>query len=104
LPFSVKDGNVTLDNKTIPLAGKGIMYLYPSPLADAANPRSVVICAGLLYGQSVSSNHKLDLVPDFILFDDKRDNDGSSTNHALCAGFFNGEWKLDPKLMWWDGK
>ena len=101
-PISVKDGNVVLDGKTVPLAGKGIMYLYPSPLANPAKPRSVIICAGILYGQGVSSNHKLDLVPDFILFDNGRDNDGTSTNHALCAGFFNGEWKIDPKTTWWD--
>ncbi len=104
LPFSVKNGNAVIDGKTVPLEGKGLMYLYPSPLANPEHPRSVIICAGMLYGAGVSSNHKLDLVPDFILFDDKRDNDGTSTNRALCAGFFNGEWKLDPKMIWWSDK
>ena len=102
LPIAVKDGSVSLAGKTIPLAGKGIMYIYPSPLADAAQPHSVVICAGLLYGHDVSSNHKLDLVPDYLIFDDRRDVDSTNTNHAVCAGFFNGRWELDPDQMWWE--
>jgi dienelactone hydrolase len=102
LPFPVKDGNITIAGKTVSLTGKGIMYIYPSPLADAAQPHSVVICAGLVYGHDVSSNHKLDLVPDYLLFDDKRDSDTTNTNHAICAGFFNGRWEIDPMQMWWE--
>jgi len=42
--------------------------------------------------------------PRTALYDDQVDQDATSTNRALCAGFFNGEWKLDDKLMWWTEK
>jgi hypothetical protein len=103
LPFAVKDGSVTIAGKAIPLASKagprGIIYIYPNPLS--VQPHSVVICAGLPYGQNISYNHKLDLVPDFILFDDRQDADLTNTNRFIAAGFFDGEWKVDPKMTWY---
>ncbi|HLX61115.1 MAG TPA: hypothetical protein VKX17_07510, partial [Planctomycetota bacterium] len=103
LPISVKNGSVTIGEKSVPLAGKGIMYIFPNPLANMK--RAVVICAGLPYGEKIGINHKLDLIPDFLLYDAQNfDSDGTSTNKAICAGFFNGEWKFDPKAMWWFGE
>lgn len=101
LPFAVKDGQVAIAGKTQPLAGKGFMYVYPSPLRAAGSNAVVVVCVGLWYGRAVAPNHKFDLLPDFILYDDKVDADTTSTNRFLCAGFFDGEWKVDQKLMWW---
>ncbi|MFH0939378.1 MAG: alpha/beta fold hydrolase, partial [Planctomycetota bacterium] len=63
LPFAVKGGEVTIGDKKTPLTGKGFMYIYPSPFADAPKRCSVVICAGLWYGKSVGTNHKFDLLP-----------------------------------------
>ena len=80
------------------------MYLYPSPFRGQNPEPVVVICAGLWYGREVGFNHKFDLLPDFMLYDDRVDQDGTSTNRFLCAGFFNAEWKLDEKLMWWSEK
>ena len=100
LPIAVKNGNVTIGEKTVPLAGKGIMYIFPNPLA--AMKRAVVICAGARYGEKIGVNHKLDLIPDFLLYDANAfDADGTNTNKAISAGFFNGEWKLEPTTMWW---
>ncbi len=75
------------------------MYLYPSALAEMK--RAVVICAGVPYGDQIGVNHKLDLIPDFLLYESTFDTDGTSTNKPVCAGFFNGEWKLDEKTTWW---
>ncbi len=102
LPISIKDGNVTLAGKTVPLAGKGIRYIFPSTFSGGKH--AVVICAGIPYGEKIGVNHKLDLIPDFLLYDSTFDTDGTSTNHALCAGFFDNAWKLDEKLTWWFDK
>ena len=123
LPFVVKDGSVTIGQKKFALGqtgmtaglqedqknvmfprGTGFMYIFPSPFRGAGAETSVVICAGIWYGREVGNNHKFDLLPDFILYDDQIDQDATSTNRALCAGFFNGEWKLDEKLLWWAEK
>ena len=101
LPIAVKDGVAMIGEKKVPLAGKGIMFIYPSPFAEAADPHTIVVCAGITYGPKIGVNHKLDLVPDFLLYSDQQDADTTSTNHALCAGFFDGEWKLNTKTMWW---
>jgi hypothetical protein len=100
LPFAVKDGQVTIAGKTHPLKDRGIMYIYPSPF-DAERKRSVVICAGINYGEKVSWNHKLDLVPDFLFYESRTDADRSGTNEAICAGFFDGQWKVTEKSTWW---
>ena len=102
LPISVKDGNVAIAGKTVPLAGKGILYIFPSTFSG--RKRAVVICAGIPYGEKIGVNHKLDLIPDFLLYDSTFDTDGTGTNHALCAGFFDNAWKLDDKLSWWFDK
>jgi poly(3-hydroxybutyrate) depolymerase len=99
LPISVKNGTVTIAGKAVPLAGKGLMFIYPSALA--ANKRAVVICAGIPYGEKIGVNHKLDLIPDFLLYTSTPDIDTTNTNKATCAGFFDGEWKIDPKAIWW---
>jgi pimeloyl-ACP methyl ester carboxylesterase len=100
LPIVVKDGQVALGGKTLPLRDRGIMYIYPSPFG-AAQQRSVVVCAGVNYGEKVSSNHKLDLLPDFFFYEARADLDQSGTNRAIVAGFFDPEWKLDEKSTWW---
>ena len=101
LPVSVKDGQVTIGAKKVALEGNGILYLYPNPLPEAGADRTLVILAGLSYGQFLPENHKLDLVPDLLFFNGEKDTDGTDMNKALCAAFFDGKWKLDPKLTWW---
>ncbi len=103
LPISVKNGTVTIGEKSVPLDGKGILYIYPS--AFSGKKRAVVICAGAPYGEKIGVNHKLDLIPDFLLYEGTVfDTDGTSSNSAVCAGFFTNEWKLDAKRMWWAAK
>jgi hypothetical protein len=106
LPIKVKAGQVTILEKTLSLEKRGLMYIYPSPFADGADKfagkTSVVICAGLPYGRDIGTNHKLDLVPDFLLYGENSTPDGTGTNQFVCAGFFNGEWKFDPAQTWWE--
>ena len=103
LPIAVKNGSVTIGDKTTPLSGKGIMYLYPSAFSNRKH--AVVICAGAPYGEKIGVNHKLDLIPDFLFYEGAEfDTDGTSTNTAVCAGFFDNEWKLNPTATWWTPK
>jgi len=73
----------------------GLMFLYPNPLAP---DRYVVVSCGTPYGEKLGENHKLDLLPDFIVYSDEPDYD--DTNAFYCAGFFDTAWQLDPKLTW----
>lgn len=100
LPLAVKDGKARIGERTIDLKDRGLMYIYPSPLPDAAPECSVVICSGLVYGQHLPFNHKLDLIPDFLVFGGEMDNDATSTNKPIVAGFFDGKWKLNAATTW----
>jgi hypothetical protein len=100
LPFEVKDGKAVIGEKTFELKDRGIMYIFPSPLDGAKSECSVVICAGRLYGKHLPFNHKLDLVPDFLIYTADPDNDGTNTNKPVVAGYFDGKWKLSPDTTW----
>jgi pimeloyl-ACP methyl ester carboxylesterase len=104
LPFIVKDGEAVIGIRKVSLAGKGLMYLFPCPLADAREPRSVVICTGIPYGQDVAINHKFDLLPDFLVYAPQRAEDSTGANQPVCAGFFDGLWHLNEQTTWWFDK
>jgi len=79
--------------------GASLLMIYPNPL----NPKRYVIVAdGEPWGKSLSRNHKLDLVPDFIVFTQEVDRDGTmfETNQFLCAGYFDQFWRLADRLTW----
>lgn len=72
----------------------GLVFVYPNPL----NPkRMVVVWSGIHYGEKLPVNHKYDLIPDYIIFEEQPDEDG--TNWWRCAGFFDSNWQLDETLM-----
>lgn len=79
----------------------GLQFCYPSPF-DAQ--RMIVVQSGLTWGAYLPENHKFDLLPDYIVFDDaielgaQRDffDKTDQSNHALLAGFFDGRWQLVP--------
>lgn len=104
LPFKVKDGKFTSGERSVTLTQRGVMYIYPSPFAEAQPHCSLVIVAGAPYGPSLPVNHRLDLIPDFLVFETALDNDGTKTNKPVLAGFFDGQWKLDPATTWWATK
>ena len=72
--------------------------IYPNPL----NPdRYVVVFSGYPWGEMRGSNHKYDLLPDLIIYNNQFD-PAVKTNHSLCAGFFDTQWKLSDELTWKD--
>lgn len=86
--------------KKASLAGdRGVVLTRPSPWA-AANDRYLVVCVGRYYGDDQdhpATNHKLDLVPDFIVFTAGREGEGEPP--AVLAGYFDTDWRADPKLV-----
>lgn len=102
LPIQIKDGNVAIGAKTTTLKDRGAIFTYPSPFAPADGTQVIVVYAGLLYGEHIGLNHKFDLLPDFLVYGPHADRDGTGTNRFFCAGFFDGEWKLNDKTTWWE--
>lgn len=77
-------------------AGRGLVLTRPSPWAPG-NDRYLVVCMGRFYGEGLSVNHKLDLVPDFVVFGPGSEGEGEPP--AVLAGFFDSDWRADPELV-----
>ena len=65
----------------------GLRMLWKSPWNEK---RLIGICSGKWWGEKLPVNHKWDLIPDFIVYDQKTEKD--DTNFALEAGFFDGDF------------
>ncbi len=74
----------------------GLIMCYPNPLAP---DRYLAVYAGQYYGDCLPVNHKLDLLPDFIIFSSAA-YDYDDANWYLCAGFFDMNWQIDQQLIW----
>jgi poly(3-hydroxybutyrate) depolymerase len=99
LPFQVERDRVTIGTHAVPLAGNGFQSIYPNPL----NPkRYVVIVLGAPWGASLPSNHKLDFLPDFIVYAADPEPDGTffPTNRWVCAGYFDSRWQVSESSLW----
>lgn len=97
LPVTV-DGDVfKVGDRSFDASRYGLSVIYPNPLAQN---RYVVLNAGLVWGNGLASNHKYDMLPDFIVFSDEVVDDGTDTNRAMAAGFFDQRWKLDEASTW----
>lgn len=81
----------------------GLQMIYPNPL----NPdKYLVVISGYYYGERLMANHKHDLVPDFIIYDDQVAGEPGSEqdiffglpNRHLYAGFFDRQWRLSDDL------
>ena len=95
MPVKITDDEYIVGAHRYAQDGLGMMWIYPNPL----NPeRYVVVCHGVHYGRHLPVNHKYDLLPDFIIYNDNRDWD--ATNEFLCAGFFDKHWQLSEDLTW----
>lgn len=79
----------------------GVQFCYPSPF-DAR--RMIVVQSGLFWGTKLPDNHKFDLLPDYIVFDNTIEPGAQTdhfdltdmTNRALVTGFFDGKWQFSP--------
>jgi len=88
-PLRVTDNDYVLGDRKFPRTGNGLYFVYRNPW----NPdRLAVVQCGLPWGEGIGENHRYDFLPDYIVYSADRDPDGS--NHALCAGFFDDEWKM----------
>jgi len=88
-PLRVTADDYVLGDRKFPRKGNGLYFVYRNPW----NPdRLAVVQCGPPWGEGLPENHRYDFLPDYIVYSATPDRDGS--NHALCAGFFDGEWKL----------
>ncbi len=81
--------------------GRGMQCVYPNPL----NPeRLVLLIDGVAWAPEVQVNHKLDFLPDYIIYTAETVRDGTwfPTNRALCAGYFDSAWRWDEASCWCD--
>ena len=98
LPIQIGSDYFQVDGQKFTGPDIGLAMIYPNPL----NPdRYVVVFSGYPWGEMRGSNHKYDLLPDFIIYNNQFD-PAVKTNHSLCAGFFDTQWKLSDELTWKD--
>ncbi|MDA0837542.1 MAG: prolyl oligopeptidase family serine peptidase [Planctomycetota bacterium] len=99
LPIKITESSyVVAQGKYQRTSDTGLAMIYPNPLNEN---KYVVVLSGLHWGEKRGSNHKYDLLPDFIVYNNEFDQ-AVSTNHALVAGFFDTEWQLSARLTWSD--
>ncbi|MGD8240639.1 MAG: prolyl oligopeptidase family serine peptidase, partial [Armatimonadota bacterium] len=95
LPIKFQNGAFVVGDRSFSGDDVGLVMIYPNPFSP---DRYIVVQSGAFYGDAVSINHKHDLLPDFIVFDGVIQAD--QTNRALCAGFFDRQWRLNDRLTW----
>ncbi|HUV38134.1 MAG TPA: hypothetical protein VMY39_00900, partial [Planctomycetota bacterium] len=96
LPVTIGEDRYVIGGKTYAGKNLGFIMTYPNPLNPA---RMVVVHSGIPWGKGLPRNHKMDFLPDYIVFEDAV-GPVSGTNVFRVAGFFDINWKLDPKLAW----
>jgi predicted peptidase len=95
LPLELTPGGYRVRSREYSHDGKlGLQFCYPSPFDEK---RMIVVQSGLAWGDALPVNHKLDLLPEFIVFDETLDA-SDQTNRALVAGFFDDNWQLPANM------
>ena len=89
LPLELTPTGYRIGDKTVEARDIGLRMVWKSPWSEA---RLIGICSGENWGTSLPPNHVWDLIPDYIVYDYRAENDG--TNRPLEAGFFDGNWAL----------
>ena len=99
LPVKIDKDRYVVGKREFPTQDNGLMMIYPNPLNPA---RYVVVVHGAQWGPRLEPNHKLDLLPDFIIFRRQAAGrmDSFTTNEVLCAGYFDGAWRLAASSTW----
>jgi len=97
LPIELGDGHYRIGERTYDAASYGLSMVYPNPLAP---DRYVVVNSGPVWGADLPVNHKYDMLPDFIVFTQAVAQDGTLSNEAVCAGFFDQRWQLSEASTW----
>lgn len=94
-PVRVTKTHYVVGGRRLPRKGHGLYLARPSPWSPE---RTVIVKCGIAWGTSLSSNHKYDLLPDFIIYSNETDDDDSNT--ALCAGGFDAKWRIDSTRLY----
>jgi acetyl esterase/lipase len=89
LPVELTPTGYRIGTQTVAGEKLGLRMIWRSPWSEK---RLIGICSGIWWGEKLPVNHKLDLIPDYIVYDGSLDAD--DTNHALEAGFFDGDFGL----------
>lgn len=99
LPIRIEKEEYVLGTRRFPRKDNGLQFIFPNPLN---RKRYVVIIHGAAWAPKVQANHKLDFLPDFIVYSDQTVNDGTwfPTNGFLCAGYFDGNWRFAEESTW----
>lgn len=92
LPVELTPGGYRLGQREVYAGGKtlGVQLCYPSPFNKE---RLVVVQSGVYWGSKLPINHKFDLLPEYIVYEQDIEMT-DLTNRALAAGFFDDDWKL----------
>lgn len=97
LPIRIGDHAYKVGEDEYAADDLGLVMCYPNPL----NPeRYVLIFSGEYWGERLDTNHKFDMLPDFIVFTTLAFAPEGDTNEHLCAGFFDNRWELCEELTW----
>lgn len=97
LPLGIERGRYTVGEEVYEGPNLGLVLLYPHPEHPQ---RYLLINSGLFWGEPLPVNHKYDLLPDFIVFNDQVLRDARDPiNQHLIAGFFNSRWELEEALI-----
>ncbi|MEO6906275.1 MAG: hypothetical protein ABI210_00140 [Abditibacteriaceae bacterium] len=96
LPVKFINAGYQIEQKYFSGQNTGVIFCYPSPFSTQ---RMIVVQSGLYWGEALPINHKWDLLPDYIIYNDSIDEEYSlraedRTNHALAAGFFDHHWNI----------
>jgi predicted esterase len=89
LPLELTAKGYRRGTKYFDAANIGLQMCYASPFSQQ---RMIVVQSGQPWGEALTINHKFDLLPDYIIFDNSREAD--DTNRALRAGYFDHQWQL----------
>ena len=88
LPLELTKNGYRSGEKVVAGQNLGLRMIWKSPWDKT---RLIGVCSGGWWGTDLPINHKLDLIPDYIVYTQKTERD--DTNVALDAGFFDGGWK-----------
>jgi hypothetical protein len=94
LPIKWNRNEATIAGRTYSMKRRGLAFVYPNPKHPQ---RAVVVFSGVPWGDHLPSNHKWDLMPDFILYTRAPDmvDRMEKTNEWVTAGFFGTDWSLE---------
>ena len=98
LPIKIEDGTYRVGGKSYDSTKFGLWLIYPNLWARG---HCVVINSGPVWGSRLPENHKLDFIPDFIVYSSEKSQDGTECNRFVCAGFFDQYWRLSPQSTWY---